>query len=47
MVSPDARLTVTLPRTLYRQIKFHALDQDVTMQALMIKLIRTALEAQP
>jgi len=38
-----ARLTVTLPRNLYRQFRLHALDQDTTLSAMMARLIREEL----
>jgi hypothetical protein len=38
-----ARLTVTLPRNLYRQFRLHALDQETTLSALMARLIREEL----
>jgi len=39
-----ARLTVTLPRTLCRRARLHALDQDITISALMTRLIRRELK---
>ena len=39
-----ARLTVTLPRNLYRQFRLHALDQDTTLSAMMARLIREELD---
>ncbi|MEA5413645.1 hypothetical protein VB757_00715 [Synechococcus sp. BA-132 BA5] len=47
--SPEsiARLTVSLPRSLYRQFRLHAMDQDTTLSALMARLIRQELEARP
>lgn len=45
--SPDsdalARLSVSLPRSLYRQVKLLALDQDTTLSALLTGLIRKEL----
>ncbi|MFZ0409505.1 MAG: hypothetical protein WAM11_15560 [Cyanobium sp.] len=38
-----ARLSVTLPRSLYRQVRLHALDQDTTLSALLARLIRKEL----
>ncbi|QVL54200.1 MAG: hypothetical protein KFB97_07940 [Cyanobium sp. M30B3] len=35
-----ARISVSLPRNLYRQFRLHALEQDTTLSALMAKLIR-------
>jgi hypothetical protein len=35
-----ARISVSLPRTLYRQFRLHALEQDTTMSALLARLIR-------
>ena len=39
-VEPIARVSVSLPRSLYRQFRLHALDQDITLSALMARLIR-------
>jgi len=39
-----ARLTVTLPRTLCRRARLHALDQDITISELMTRLIRRELK---
>lgn len=39
-----ARLTVSLPRTLCRRARLHALDQDITISALLTRLIRTELQ---
>ena len=38
-----ARISVSLPRSLYRQFRLHALEQDTTLSALMIRLIRQEL----
>ena len=38
-----ARLSVSLPRSLYRQVRLHALDQDTTLSALLVRLIRKEL----
>ena len=38
-----ARITVSLPRSLCRQFRLHALDQDTTLSALMARLIRQEL----
>jgi hypothetical protein len=38
-----ARLSVSLPRHLYRQVRLHALDQDTTLSALLARLIRKEL----
>lgn len=38
-----ARISVSLPRNLYRQFRLHALEQDTTLSALMIRLIRQEL----
>ena len=38
-----ARLTISLPRSLYRQIRLHALEQDTTLSALLARLIREEL----
>ena len=40
---PIARLSVTLPRNLYRKVRLHALDQDTTLSALIAALIRKEL----
>jgi hypothetical protein len=39
-IEPLARISVSLPRSLYRQFRLHALDQDTTLSALMARLIR-------
>lgn len=41
-----ARLTVSLPRSLYRQIRLHALEHDTTLSALLVRLIREELGCQ-
>lgn len=38
-----ARISVSLPRGLYREFRLHALEQDTTLSALMIRLIRQEL----
>jgi hypothetical protein len=38
-----ARLTVSLPRNLLRQFRLHALEQDITLSALLARLIREEL----
>jgi hypothetical protein len=38
-----ARLNVSLPRSLYRSFRLHALDQDTTLSALVARLIRKEL----
>ena len=35
-----ARISVSLPRNLYRQFRLHAHEQDTTLSALMARLIR-------
>lgn len=35
-----ARISVSLPRSLYRQFRLHALEQDTTLSALVARLIR-------
>jgi hypothetical protein len=42
---PMARITASLPRSLCRQFRLHALDQDTTLSALMAKLIRQELKS--
>ena len=42
---PLARITVSLPRSLCRQFRLHALDQDTTLSALIAKLIRQELKS--
>jgi len=39
-----ARLTISLPRSLYRDIRLHALDLDTTLSALLVRLIREELK---
>lgn len=43
--SPEAvaRVSVSLPRSLYRQLRLHALDQDTTLSALLARLIHKEL----
>ena len=43
---PMARLSVSLPRSLCRQFRLHALEQDTTLSALMARLIRQELKAR-
>lgn len=38
-----ARITVSLPRSLCRQFRLHALEQDITLSALMARLIHQEL----
>ena len=38
-----ARITVSLPRSLCRQFRLHAIEQDTTLSALMARLIRQEL----
>ena len=38
-----ARITVSLPRSLCRQFRLYALEQDTTLSALMARLIRQEL----
>ena len=35
-----ARISVTVPRSLYRKFRLHALEQDTTLSALVARLIR-------
>ena len=39
-VEAMARISVSLPRSLHRQFRLHALEQDTTLSALMVRLIR-------
>jgi hypothetical protein len=39
----QARLSVTLPRSLYKRLKLAAHDNDTTVSSLIIKLIRSEL----
>lgn len=39
----QARLSVVLPRSLYKKVKLVAHDQDMTLSAWLIKLIRAEL----
>jgi metal-responsive CopG/Arc/MetJ family transcriptional regulator len=41
-----ARISVSLPRNLYRQFRLHALEQDTTLSALMAKLIRQEIRSK-
>ena len=38
-----ARLTVSVPRGLYRQFRLHALDKDTTLSALLAEMIHREL----
>lgn len=38
-----ARLTISLPRSLYRDFRLHALEMDTTISALVARLIREEL----
>ncbi|MFN5119163.1 MAG: hypothetical protein ACK5FE_05600 [Cyanobacteriota bacterium] len=38
-----ARLTVSVPRGLYRQFRLHALDKDITLSALLTQMIHREL----
>jgi hypothetical protein len=40
---PMSRITVSQPRSLCRQFRLHALDQDTTLSSLMARLIRQEL----
>lgn len=44
---PLARISVSLPRNLYRQIRLRALDQDNTLTSLIVRLIREELARDP
>ncbi|MEI6616983.1 MAG: hypothetical protein WCL59_10460 [Cyanobium sp. ELA507] len=35
---------MTLPRTLYRRFRLHALEQDLTVSALITRMIRAELD---
>jgi hypothetical protein len=39
-----ARLCISLPRDLYKQVKMMAHDENTTISALMIEIIRTKLK---
>lgn len=43
-LEPLARITVSLPRSLSRQFRLHALDQNTTLSALLARLIRQELD---
>jgi hypothetical protein len=43
-VKRRARLSVTLPRTLYRRFRLHALENDLTVSALITRMIRAELD---
>lgn len=43
---PMARISVNLPRSLYRQFRLHALDQDTTLSALVTRLIRQEISGK-
>lgn len=40
-----ARISVSLPRSLCREFRLHALDQDTTLSALMARLIRQEINS--
>jgi hypothetical protein len=42
--APVARLTISLPRSLYRQFRLHALELDATMSALVTRLVREEMD---
>jgi hypothetical protein len=42
-----ARISVSLPRSLCRQFRLHALEQDTTLSALMARLIRQEINGTP
>ena len=44
LTAPVARLTISLPRSLYRQFRLHALEMDTTMSALVARLVREELD---
>ena len=39
-----ARLSVSIPRGLYKRFKMHALNKNTTISALIIELIKRELE---
>jgi len=41
-----AKLCVSLPRDLYKQVKMLAHDEDTTISALMLEIIRTRLKSK-
>lgn len=41
-----ARISVSLPRSLYRRFRLHALEQDTTLSALMVRLIRQEINSR-
>lgn len=43
LTAGQARLSVLLPRSLYKKVKLVAHDQDMTLSAWLIKLIRAEL----
>jgi hypothetical protein len=40
-----ARLCISLPRDLYKQVKMKAHDEDTTISALMIQIIRSNIKS--
>lgn len=40
-----ARISVSLPRSLCREFRLQALDQDTTLSALMARLIRQEINS--
>lgn len=41
--SDQARLSINLPKSLYKQLKIHAHDKESTLSALIIQLIRAEI----
>jgi hypothetical protein len=42
--SNQARLSISLPKSLYRQFKIHAHEKDSTLSALIIQMIKAEIQ---
>ena len=43
--SPKARLSVSVPRGVYKQLKLLAHDRDTTISALLVQLIKAEIQS--
>ena len=43
--SPQARLSVSVPRGVYKQLKLLAHDRDMTISALLVQLIKAEIQS--
>jgi len=44
VVSPQARLSVSVPRGLYKKLKLLAHDREMTLSELLLQLIKAEIE---